>query len=545
MCDSDIARELLPEQTTPEPMMKTPIPCPRLIAVMMAVLLIAACEDASESSATPSTKTLAVDPEGMRQRQERSEQALGISQQQLAALRREQAGDRRRIADLSAHAVALEGQNRELGQRLAQTREQLAQSGRVQQLLRQQRDLNARRAQEISSEQQSMRARLASAQGEIQRLQAQGAPNQRQMTDLYHRAAAADREAGELRRYNAFLLQERSNLQVWLQEANTTRSAQQNALRLSGEEAERIKGEASTSTQKLREALDKANESVARLTRSRDTLTEEARSLRADLAQARESESRQSGQLHKALAHAAALADANKRIATELQSSHEPADQPQGSQDNPASDVKALRAEIERSTSKIAKLQAANDYLVDKIEACALQQRSSWTESSQKTGAKLRMQSRPRLIAVAEQSNEDPKSTRREKELNEAKDIAKKLQQQQESLNKRLADLEAENASVKKQVETLTWANKELVKELNAAYATRDSTSAGSQMASADMLPNGARGIYVLRKGESLSRVANAFYGDPNRWHDIVEANKDKIPDPDMVKAGTVIVIPE
>jgi nucleoid-associated protein YgaU len=49
----------------------------------------------------------------------------------------------------------------------------------------------------------------------------------------------------------------------------------------------------------------------------------------------------------------------------------------------------------------------------------------------------------------------------------------------------------------------------------------------------------------VLRKGESLSRVANAFYGDPNRWQDIVEANKDKIPDPDMVKAGTVIVIPE
>ena len=58
-------------------------------------------------------------------------------------------------------------------------------------------------------------------------------------------------------------------------------------------------------------------------------------------------------------------------------------------------------------------------------------------------------------------------------------------------------------------------------------------------------LPEGSRGIYVLRDGESLSRVAKAFYGDAGRWRDLVEANKDKIPDPDMVKPGTIIVIPE
>ena len=34
-------------------------------------------------------------------------------------------------------------------------------------------------------------------------------------------------------------------------------------------------------------------------------------------------------------------------------------------------------------------------------------------------------------------------------------------------------------------------------------------------------------------------------YGDSERWKDIVAANKDKIPDPDMVKAGTIILIPE
>ena len=84
-------------------------------------------------------------------------------------------------------------------------------------------------------------------------------------------------------------------------------------------------------------------------------------------------------------------------------------------------------------------------------------------------------------------------------------------------------------------MQTLTWANEVLVKELDAAYATGTSAP----------LPEGTRGIYVLRQGESLSRVANAFYGDPERWKDIVAANKDKIPDPNVVRAGTIILIPE
>ncbi len=82
------------------------------------------------------------------------------------------------------------------------------------------------------------------------------------------------------------------------------------------------------------------------------------------------------------------------------------------------------------------------------------------------------------------------------------------------------------------------WANEVLVKELEAAYRSRETGAPG-------LLPAGSRGIYVLREGESLSRVAKAFYGDAGRWRDLVEANKDKIPDPDMVKAGTIIVIPE
>ncbi len=105
-------------------------------------------------------------------------------------------------------------------------------------------------------------------------------------------------------------------------------------------------------------------------------------------------------------------------------------------------------------------------------------------------------------------------------------------------MTKKLQELETECSAVRKQVETLTWANKKLVTELDAAYANRQPGVIGP-------LPTGARGLYVLRQGESLSRVAKAFYGQTARWKDIVEANKEKIPNPDMVEAGTIIVIPE
>jgi nucleoid-associated protein YgaU len=142
------------------------------------------------------------------------------------------------------------------------------------------------------------------------------------------------------------------------------------------------------------------------------------------------------------------------------------------------------------------------------------------------------------MMPVAAQTDEQPKSTRRKKELDQTKQKLKTLELEREALTKALLDLETECAAVKDQVQTLTWANEVLVKELEAAYRSRETGTTG-------LLPEGSRGIYVLRAGESLSRVAKAFYGDAGRWRDLVEANKDKIPDPDMVKAGTIIVIPE
>lgn len=505
----------------------------RLLPGAVAALLIAACGDATETSPGKSHSALEPEIERVQQSLEKTQLALADAERRIFTSGMEQTRDRRRIGDLTANAITLDRQNRELAQNLAQARNQLAQSRSIQTTLRQQSDQNARRVHELGQEHQAMRGKLASAYSEIQQLQARQGPDQRQMADLYHRGTAAARELDELRRYNGFLLQERSNLQAWLREANATRSGQQNALQQSLAETDRIRTEANAANKRLHAELEKASQLLTEVTTFRDALAGEILPLRATIARGAESERTRNAQLEKAIAHASALADANERMAKELQNG----------QGNGLGDTPVLRAELEQATARIAKLQTANNYLVEKVEACSLKQRSPAepTDSSRqravhwRSGATVASSGLPRLIAVATHSEEPPKNSRREKELEEGKKKLKALEAEQKALNKTLEERETECAAVKKQVQTLTWANEVLVKELDAAYATGRPGS----------LPKGARGMYQMRKGESLSWVAKVFYGDPERWKDLVEANKDKIPDPDSVKAGTLILIPE
>ena len=44
--------------------------------------------------------------------------------------------------------------------------------------------------------------------------------------------------------------------------------------------------------------------------------------------------------------------------------------------------------------------------------------------------------------------------------------------------------------------------------------------------------------------GETLSGIARDFYGDGNRWPEILAANPDVIPNPNFLRVGTPIVIP-
>jgi nucleoid-associated protein YgaU len=50
--------------------------------------------------------------------------------------------------------------------------------------------------------------------------------------------------------------------------------------------------------------------------------------------------------------------------------------------------------------------------------------------------------------------------------------------------------------------------------------------------------------IYVVKPGDSLSKIAKAVYGDADRWTEIFEANKDEVKDPNRIEAGQELRIP-
>jgi LysM repeat protein len=50
---------------------------------------------------------------------------------------------------------------------------------------------------------------------------------------------------------------------------------------------------------------------------------------------------------------------------------------------------------------------------------------------------------------------------------------------------------------------------------------------------------------YTVQEGDSLSKIAEKFYGNASAYNKIFEANRDKLSDPNKVRAGAQLVIPQ
>lgn len=50
--------------------------------------------------------------------------------------------------------------------------------------------------------------------------------------------------------------------------------------------------------------------------------------------------------------------------------------------------------------------------------------------------------------------------------------------------------------------------------------------------------------MYVVKSGDSLSKIAKQEYGDANKWRKIWNANKDQIKDPDLIHPGQELKLP-
>ena len=49
---------------------------------------------------------------------------------------------------------------------------------------------------------------------------------------------------------------------------------------------------------------------------------------------------------------------------------------------------------------------------------------------------------------------------------------------------------------------------------------------------------------YTVKPGDTLSKISKEFFGDPNKYQRIFEANRDKLSDPDKIQVGQELKIP-
>jgi nucleoid-associated protein YgaU len=66
------------------------------------------------------------------------------------------------------------------------------------------------------------------------------------------------------------------------------------------------------------------------------------------------------------------------------------------------------------------------------------------------------------------------------------------------------------------------------------------------QSGSSSTAPTVAGGrTHTVVAGDSLSKIAKKLLGNANRWREIHELNKDTIKNPDLIRPGQVLKIPD
>ena len=77
-----------------------------------------------------------------------------------------------------------------------------------------------------------------------------------------------------------------------------------------------------------------------------------------------------------------------------------------------------------------------------------------------------------------------------------------------------------------------------------ADFSNVQSSVSSTEEITASTAGDAAQQSYTVEKGDTLSGIAKQFYGKASAWHDIFEANRDQIDDPDRIFPGQVLKIP-
>jgi nucleoid-associated protein YgaU len=83
-------------------------------------------------------------------------------------------------------------------------------------------------------------------------------------------------------------------------------------------------------------------------------------------------------------------------------------------------------------------------------------------------------------------------------------------------------------------IKTIPEWSKEVVADVKATGAQAAATTGATQPTT-----------YTVKPGDTLSKIAKAHLGDASAYMEIFNANKDQLSDPDKIKPGQVLKIPQ
>ena len=84
----------------------------------------------------------------------------------------------------------------------------------------------------------------------------------------------------------------------------------------------------------------------------------------------------------------------------------------------------------------------------------------------------------------------------------------------------------------------------DLTADITVDQTLSQSESRNQTQAAGAGVGGGQGRTYKVQSGDTLSKISRQFYGDPNQYMRIFEANRNQLSDPNRIQVGQELVIP-
>lgn len=259
------------------------------------------------------------------------------------------------------------------------------------------------------------------------------------------------------------------------------------------------------------------------------------------------------------------LEDAKNGMALPFEAVNELSPEAKELLDKRTEQFEALRRQlIDRYESELAKLREGVSTVVVTVaetKETVVEQSAAEPEVKQESETETKTE-----VAVAEKKAEEQKPSKAElKKLEEEKKkeaarLAKEKKEREEKIDAFVRNIvkagsdAAETtvisaSSLPKVPEREAKIDLELTEEEEAAPASTNLTAKveapAEKKEAAEPPKEKEPRIHVVGQGDNLGNISRKYYGEFKRWKDIAEANKEILPDPNKLKIGMKLVIPE